>query len=528
MARARGCGWSSIPSELLEVISGRLSGDADHVRLRQVCAHWRACTPPLAALRPWAVAGRRPDGPEPWRKAQPVGRFSMWLPRGRGDPVYVGAPHRLLYCYGAPRGWLALADYPRSPTRFVLWEPASRLEIPLPLLPGAVQVFLSADPAAPPEAGWMAIASQRRGEYAGGRLVYWRPGDSAWAELPSRHGLCVSYVYSAAFHRGRFYCTDNVGNLIGYDLKLGTASPPERVVDLNPHDALARSICDCCRCHTPRAVHLVTCNGDLLLVAIGSPQTPGRRHYRVSGVYRPALGVEAVELGQKVTDLGEYSLFLGRGDGFALSADEFPGIERNRVYFLEHDVQYLQEQWMAVFDVSSGAVEQIPYPEEFKDNGNNNWLPYTWFCPRKPFLDRVACALLFNGAKLSDYVELKNVLVEMGVYFQIQDDYLDCFGDPEVIGKVGTDIEDYKCSWLIVQAMELANENEMKILYGNYGKSDPECVAAVKNVYKELDLQFTIGRLSGIGCTTLALHARSGGPPSGPRATTTSTTKVNV
>ncbi|CAL5070499.1 unnamed protein product [Urochloa decumbens] len=101
----------------------------------------------------------------------------------------------------------------------------------------------------------------------------------------------------------------------------------------------------------------------------------------------------------------------------------------------------------------------------------------------------VACALLLNGAKPSDYIELKNVLIEMGVYFQIQDDYLDCFGDPEVIGKVGTDIEDYKCSWLIVQAMELANENEMKILYDNYGKSDPQCVAAVKNVYKELDLQ---------------------------------------
>nr|BAJ92388.1 predicted protein [Hordeum vulgare subsp. vulgare] len=105
------------------------------------------------------------------------------------------------------------------------------------------------------------------------------------------------------------------------------------------------------------------------------------------------------------------------------------------------------------------------------------------------FYPPVACALLLNGAKLSDYVELKNVLIEMGVYFQIQDDYLDCFGDPQVIGKVGTDIEDYKCSWLIVQAMELANENEMKILYENYGKSSPECVGAVKNVYKELDLQ---------------------------------------
>jgi len=104
-------------------------------------------------------------------------------------------------------------------------------------------------------------------------------------------------------------------------------------------------------------------------------------------------------------------------------------------------------------------------------------------------LPKVACALLLSGENLDNFGDVKNILVEMGTYFQVQDDYLDCFGDPESIGKIGTDIEDYKCSWLVVQALDHADESQKCILLENYGKSDPESVAKVKDLYKELDLE---------------------------------------
>lgn len=101
----------------------------------------------------------------------------------------------------------------------------------------------------------------------------------------------------------------------------------------------------------------------------------------------------------------------------------------------------------------------------------------------------VACALVMADEKLDKHAEVKKILVEMGTYFQVQDDYLDCFGNPEFIGKIGTDIEDFKCSWLVVKALERSNEEQKKILCENYGKNDPTNVAKVKSLYKDLDLE---------------------------------------
>jgi farnesyl diphosphate synthase len=95
---------------------------------------------------------------------------------------------------------------------------------------------------------------------------------------------------------------------------------------------------------------------------------------------------------------------------------------------------------------------------------------------------------LANIQEESAFDLAKKICCIMGEYFQIQDDYLDCFGDPAVIGKVGTDIQDNKCSWLVVQALERCTPDQRKVLENNYGQWDDNKVKKVKELYKTLNL----------------------------------------
>lgn len=85
----------------------------------------------------------------------------------------------------------------------------------------------------------------------------------------------------------------------------------------------------------------------------------------------------------------------------------------------------------------------------------------------------------------------REILVTMGVYFQAQDDYLDCYGTPEQIGKIGTDIADKKCGWLFTKAYhQLANEEQKAFLDKHYGKckvDSPE-EKQIKQLYTDLGL----------------------------------------
>jgi len=84
--------------------------------------------------------------------------------------------------------------------------------------------------------------------------------------------------------------------------------------------------------------------------------------------------------------------------------------------------------------------------------------------------------------------EAEEILLKIGHFYQVQDDFLDCFGDPEKTGKMGTDMEEGRCCWPFLKALQLANIEERKILEQNYGLNDEKAVAEVKKIYKKLDL----------------------------------------
>ena len=125
----------------------------------------------------------------------------------------------------------------------------------------------------------------------------------------------------------------------------------------------------------------------------------------------------------------------------------------------------------------------------FKTSFYTFYLPYASALYLCGFSDRAFINGVNNEEQCKIFHIARQLSMEIGMKFQIDDDYLDCFGDAEVTGKEGTDIQDFKCSWLIVMAMrECTDEQFENIICKNYGKDDAKCVNAIKELYRELKI----------------------------------------
>ncbi|KAJ6012322.1 hypothetical protein N7522_002677 [Penicillium canescens] len=85
--------------------------------------------------------------------------------------------------------------------------------------------------------------------------------------------------------------------------------------------------------------------------------------------------------------------------------------------------------------------------------------------------------------------EVYKVALSLGQYYQVRNDYLDVYGDPQVTGKAGTDIQENKLTWLIVEALDRCNEKQRMTLEEFYGSQDDREVAKVLAIFDELNLK---------------------------------------
>ncbi|XP_036332364.1 farnesyl pyrophosphate synthase-like [Rhagoletis pomonella] len=101
----------------------------------------------------------------------------------------------------------------------------------------------------------------------------------------------------------------------------------------------------------------------------------------------------------------------------------------------------------------------------------------------------VALGLRLAGVKDKKvYEECEAITFDLATLCQTQNDYLDSFGNPNFTGKIGTDIQSNKCSWLAVVCLEIANPAQRAIMEECYGKSDPQKTARVQELYEDLNM----------------------------------------
>jgi len=119
------------------------------------------------------------------------------------------------------------------------------------------------------------------------------------------------------------------------------------------------------------------------------------------------------------------------------------------------------------------------------------------------FCFKMGCYLA-NGS-LVDQRKMEKIGLQIGLLFQIQDDYLDFFGTKKVGKKIGQDVLENKKTFLFCEVLDYANKKDKKEFISNYNnkKIDPiNKIKYVKGVFKSYDIQNkTLLKISDISAT---------------------------
>uniref|UniRef100_A0A1L8DZE3 Putative polyprenyl synthetase n=2 Tax=Nyssomyia neivai TaxID=330878 RepID=A0A1L8DZE3_9DIPT len=89
---------------------------------------------------------------------------------------------------------------------------------------------------------------------------------------------------------------------------------------------------------------------------------------------------------------------------------------------------------------------------------------------------------------MEDIKKAQGILSQLGYFYLVENDYLECFGDPNLSGKPGRDIQMGRCRWPIVAFVEVASPEQKELMKAHYGKDNEESVAIVKQLMEDVNI----------------------------------------
>jgi geranylgeranyl diphosphate synthase, type II len=136
------------------------------------------------------------------------------------------------------------------------------------------------------------------------------------------------------------------------------------------------------------------------------------------------------------------------------------------------------------------VCEGQQYDIDFETRDNVSILEYLKMIEYKTAV-LVAAAMkmgaIIAGASAEDQNRCYEFGKNLGIAFQLQDDYLDAFGDPETFGKqVGGDIIENKKTYLYLKALEFSSESDqhqLKQLFSTEVNDSKDKVEIVKQIF---------------------------------------------
>lgn len=233
-------------------------------------------------------------------------------------------------------------------------------------------------------------------------------------------------------------------------------------------------------------------------------------HDTVDDAMNPALGLEMFHnfsllhddiMDKSAMRRGKPTVHAKWNDNVAiLSGDAMCIIASQYVLKAKRNHQRLLERFnQAAIDVCEGQQYDMDF-EQLKTISEEEYIKMISLKTGALLAAALEMGGIIADAPSDDILKLYDFGMKMGIGFQLQDDWLDCFGDESKLGKViGEDILSEKKTYLFIKAYELADNAQQNALDHAFKAHDlpaDDKIQFVLDVYRQLGLDDLIKQKS--------------------------------